>query len=317
MARILAVIPLLLTLTYTSLCQEQKPKETTDPQKMETSVWRVPIQFFSSADPSNKNGLRKPLPGFHSKQNPNSIQYDASEFLKSQGVAFPPGSDAIYDESGGCLIVRNTREQLELISSLWSDGGVTNGPRNVLIDLSTFECDLPVNDNSDAAHRPTYSDLLRLPKKNIKLLDRVNVVTKSGQRSTVNHLKNPASNKPPGTEFEKDFNPKPSESNSFHKGESGTLAEVEPQVGPDDTTIDVNLSYRFRTQSEGNGASEVSFATSVTSWDDYPVVLHVSPVQNHAGKYIVVVMTPQLINSGGWKLKEAREDLKKTGTEAH
>jgi len=47
------------------------------------------------------------------------------------------------------------------------------------------------------------------------------------------------------------------------------------------------------------------------SWDDYPAALHVSPVQDQVGKFIVVVGKIRVVNPGGWNLKALREEAAK------
>lgn len=310
MARLALAVFLLAAFGFHGFCQEAKSEEAKDSQKLKIGVWRVPPGFISAANPDEKSGARKPLTGFKSKQNPYAVQYDASEFLKSQGVSQAPGSEAIYDQNSQSMIVRNTQENLDLVDVLL--GGCGGGwALNVAAEISTLECILPKNANSAASNWPTYSDLKRLPGKNVKLLDRVSTVTRSGQRSRLDHVLNPAS--PPASDGKSATDPEQAavDPSMFQKGESGTRVEVETTVGPDNNTVDTNISYRFRNQPAGNAASEISFTTSFASWDDYPVVLHVSPVQNQEGKFLVVVGNIRLVNPGGWNLKELRDEAAK------
>ncbi len=314
MTRICAVIALFLAVGFKGFCQEPNPPEAKDPRKMEIGVWRVPPGFIPGTDPSDKNGFRKPLRGFKSKHNQEAVQYDATEFLKSMGIAFPPGSEALYNQSLRCLIVRNTPENLDLIDAMGCEGDRAAGPTNVAIEISAFECVIPSEGNAASANWPTYSDIKGLPTKCVKLLDRVSAVTRSGQRIAISHVINPASSKASGDNTPKDPEQAAADQTLFQNGESGTKAEVETVVGPDNNTIDTNISYRFRKQSAGNAASEINFVTSFVSWDDYPTVLHVSPVQNQEGKFLVVVGNIRLVNPGGWNLKALRDEAAKAAT---
>jgi len=311
MPRLIAVISLLVVCVFNGLCQEAKPPEAKDSQKLELGVWRVPPGFISSADPSDKNGNRKPLPGFRPIDGSSHVRYDASEFLKSQGVTLPPGNEAIYDLDAGCLVVLTTQDNLELLETLF-EACVDSYPTNLAVEISTLECVIPAESKAASSSWPTYTDLKRLPDKNVKLLGRVAAVTKTGQRVSIQHVTNPAAVKPSGGEQAKSSAQSCANSLIFQTGESGAKVEVEPVVGADGVTIDVNISYRFRSQRVGNAISEMSSSTSFTTWDDYPIVLQVSPVPNQDGKFLVVVGTVRLVNPGGWNFKELRDASKTT-----
>jgi general secretion pathway protein D len=63
---------------------------------------------------------------------------DAKDFLTSNGVAFPPGSSAIYLPSSSKLIVRNTQENLDLIDAI-VEASATTGPVQVEIESKFVE----------------------------------------------------------------------------------------------------------------------------------------------------------------------------------
>lgn len=274
---------------------------------MEIGVWRVPPGFVPGTDPSVKNEFRKPLSGFKSKHNLEDVQFDATDFLKNEGVSCPPGSEAIYNQSSQCLIVRNTPENLDLIDTLGCEGCRSAGPTNLAIEITALECVIPSTGNGVSTNWPTYSDIKGMPAKHVRLLDRVSSVTRSGQRIAMSHVINPASSKASGDNSPKDPEQASADQTLFQNGESGTKAEVEPAVGPDNITVATNISYRFRNQSAGDATTEVRFTTAFVSWDGYPVVLHVSPVQDQEGKFLVVVGNIRLVNPGGWNIKEIRD----------
>lgn len=63
---------------------------------------------------------------------------EARDFLTAQGVAFPPGSSAIYLPSSSKLIVRNTQENLDLIDAI-VEASSTMGPVQVEIESKFVE----------------------------------------------------------------------------------------------------------------------------------------------------------------------------------
>jgi hypothetical protein len=302
MTRPIAVIALLMACAFNGLCQEAKPPEAN--QKLKIGIWSLPQSFVSKADPSNKNGMRKPEPGFKSINDSSHVRYDASEYLKSQGATLPPGNEAIYDPDAGCLVVLTTQDNLDLLAALFE--GCVEYSMILAVEISTLECLIPSENKAVSSSWPTYDDLQHLPDKNIKLLDRVAAVTKTGQRVSIQHISNPAPVKPSGGE-QKNSAQASADSLIFQAGESGTKAEVEPVVGPDGVTIDVNISYRFRSQAVENAISELSSSTTFVTWDGYPIILQVSPVPNQEGKFLVVVGTVRLVNPGGWNTKEIRD----------
>lgn len=88
-----------------------------------------------------------PQPGSSGVPDPNKARVaqrqDAKEYLSSQGVDFPPGAGAIYITIGSKLIVRNTKENIDLLDSL-VDAAVDVSPTQVEIQTKFLE----VNQNN-------------------------------------------------------------------------------------------------------------------------------------------------------------------------
>lgn len=301
MVRSVAIVSLLLIFVVDGFCADPEEKSATDAQNLVMGVWRVPPGFISTPDLSDKNGTRKPLPGFQSKQNPNAVQFDASDFLRGCGFSFPPGSDAIYDQNSSSLIVRNTQENLDLVDALIGGCG-GEFPSNVVVDISTYEVQLPAQNVGPFATWPTAFVLQELPNLDKKLLDRISVLTKSGRRASIKHLIAPdtASASPPP-----ELRDETESTDLFQDDESGTIVDCEPIVGPNNVVIDANVTYRFRSPASSKESSEICFNTEFTTWEGYPVVLHVSPSPTHEGKFLVVVANIRVVNAGGWNFKEA------------
>jgi hypothetical protein len=309
MPRKFAVLPLLVFFALSCLGAEKKAAHEDSSPQMEIGIYRVPPSVFSTADPSDKNGNRKYLKGIKSTHRPESLQFDIKEYLELQGVTFPPRSFAIYDQNQSSVLAYNTPENLDLIDMTFGPNNRFPNPEMVSIELSAIECSLPSDKILPSSKQTAYAELEKLAGKSMKLLDRASVITNSGQRCVFSHILNPAADHPPASESKPDDMQK-----SFASTESGTKAEIEAVCGLATPDIDFNMYYRFQQaagKTNGNTALSITFTTSFTAWDDYPVVLHVSPIPNHEGKFLAVVLRARIVNPGGWKPKDARDAAKK------
>lgn len=272
------VVAMFLVLGWNVFAEEDSsPREN-----FEIGVWKVPPGFLVAASTSSSQiEALKRLPGFRSDQPAELAQYDAKDFLEQMGLVFPPGSEAIFDAASGSLIVRNTRENLELVEHL-SDcpGGIPTS--NIAIEVSTYQCKLPTEYSGSSASWPSYFRLIK-SGVDLKLLDRVSTVTKSGVRSTLNHVVSATAATPSATP------PVKADAKSFRDGEYGTIAECETVMGPDGRTIDANVNYRFRQSGTNNAPSEITINTSFTTMDGLPVILSVSPSPSEEGKFNITI----------------------------
>ncbi len=223
--------------------------------------------------------------------------FDVREFLAQYGISFPPGSVADYD--GGVLLVRNTAVNLALVDRIFGKGPGLAPELEPSIQVSTYECALPASGKVLPWDDLTFADMAKLPPGSAKLVDTNLIMTRSGQRSVSNHFIDPkdkkkdAGNKQPGPV------PQP----TFHDGGTGSLLEIEPVVGSDGDTVDINLGYQLRiAQAGGNGCVELNFVSSFTAWSEYPAVIHSSAVPNEPGKYFVVVALVKLAGLDEYKL---------------
>lgn len=295
-----SVIAIFLVPAWIAFAEEATPPS----EKLEVGVWNVPPEFILTLHPTNsassQNVPGKLVPGFRSGRPPELSQYDAKAFLEASGITFPPGSEAIFDAGTGSLVVRNTRENLELVDNL-SEGGPVVSPSNIAIEISTFECALPAEYATTAAPWPSYFQLIKDCPDRL-LLDRVSTVTKSGIRAAMNHILSKSNPTPAATPAEKKAG------ETFQPGELGTIAESELVLGPDGQTVDANLTYRFRQMGAGNTPSEVTLNTSFTTTTGHPVVISVSPSPTEKGKFIVVVANIRLAGYRDWGLKKDPPD---------
>ena len=301
MARIITLAVLLLALSFRGLCEEPNAEKTTA-TKMTARSYRVPPGFFTIADPSNKDGTRKPNPGF--SYNPGSQrEIDATEWLRQAGMQFPSGSMAIYDRVESALIVVNTPENLELVETIV--GGCRSGfALMVQAEFSAVECSLTSTADTLSLDRLSYSDLTQLAGNSMKQVNGASLLGKSGQRCTMEHIvKSPAvkcsGSSVPYSEF----------ATKFAEDEFGTKVELEPTIGPDMISMDLNTVYRLRYKA-GNQIVYLEFQTALLAWDNYPLVLHVSPLPDQKGKFVAIILRAQIVKCGGWKFPTAHTDAK-------
>ena len=146
----LSNVPLYVALDYISKLSNLKLKidpyavsivplsEPTD--VMVTREYQVPPTFIppKALDAS----ASFPQPGSAGVPDPNKARVaqkmDAKEYLSSQGVEFPPGASANYLSTGSKLVVRNTRDNIDLIDSL-VDAAVGVSPSQVDIQTKFLE----------------------------------------------------------------------------------------------------------------------------------------------------------------------------------
>ena len=126
----LSNVPLYVALDYISKLSNLKLKidpyavsivplsEPTD--VMITREYKVPPNFIPPKSLDTTGSL--PQPGSSGIPDPNKVRIaprqEAKDYLSSQGVEFPPGASANYLPSGSKLVVRNTRDNIDVIDSL-------------------------------------------------------------------------------------------------------------------------------------------------------------------------------------------------------
>ncbi|HEY1769221.1 MAG TPA: Amuc_1098 family type IV pilus outer membrane protein [Chthoniobacterales bacterium] len=116
-----------------------------------TKEYRVPPGFISSSVNVGESALNQPAArsggaqGGTGKDTQESTggqqlvnRQTALDFLKDQGVPFPPGASANFLPQSSRLIVRNTEENLELVDALVEQANVA-GPKQVEIEAKFVE----------------------------------------------------------------------------------------------------------------------------------------------------------------------------------
>lgn len=145
-------VPLYVALDYVAKLSGMKLKidpyavaivplnENTD--SLITKEYQVPPTFIPPK-PSDSSAGTLPQPGFAGGvPDPNKARVaqrmDAKEYLLSQGVGFPSGASANYLSAGSKLVVRNTRDNLDVIDSL-VDAAMGVAPSQVEIQTKFLE----------------------------------------------------------------------------------------------------------------------------------------------------------------------------------
>lgn len=143
-------VPLYVALDYISKLSNMKLKidpyavsivplaEPTD--VMLTKEYQVPPTFIPPKSLDAAGGAAQP--GSAGIPDPNKARVaqrmDAKDYLVSQGVDFPPGASANYLASGSKLVVRNTRDNMDVIDSL-VDAAMGVAPSQVDIQTKFLE----------------------------------------------------------------------------------------------------------------------------------------------------------------------------------
>ncbi|NBZ95524.1 MAG: type II and III secretion system protein [Proteobacteria bacterium] len=107
---------------------------------MVTKEYQVPPTFIPPKSLDSSSGL--PQPGSAGVPDPNKVRVaqrmDAKDYLVSQGVEFPIGSSANYLAAGSKLVIRNTRDNIDVIDSL-VDAAMGVAPSQVDIQTKFLE----------------------------------------------------------------------------------------------------------------------------------------------------------------------------------
>jgi general secretion pathway protein D len=146
---ILNQVPLYVALDY--LCKLSNLKLKIDPYAVSivplseptdilvTKEYQVPPTFIPPK-PLNAGGGIPQAGGGVSDPNTSRVagRYNAQDYLASQGVDFPPGASANYLPSGSKLVVRNTRDNIDVIDAL-VDAAMGVAPSQVDIQTKFLE----------------------------------------------------------------------------------------------------------------------------------------------------------------------------------
>ncbi len=187
---------------------------------------------------------------------------DPQEVLERVGVSFPKGASATYHPIGSRLVVVNTDEQLELIEIYLGIDGCGGTTREISICYETIEVEAALYHNwmfenrlSNAGHWLRLQTQEWLKAGEATVVETVVICARSGQRAKTESVSEFIYPGEPGTpeipnqlhlEGKETKSPiTPSMSSSFGTRNLGVTLEVDPVLGADDWTIDLNLGPQF------------------------------------------------------------------------
>ncbi len=205
---------------------------------MQTRYFKVPPDFLS-LDASTEAGSAPVDP--LARNLPAKI-YSPKDVQKAAGVPFPEGAAAAFDLATSTLIVTNTPENLDMIDSFTNYGCYR--PMGLVHTLHIIEADAATLRKiaDETANISDHSKaLLKLEalvaQRKARFVSTQQLETRSGQRASIHA----------GTERMSVTKFRKSDASgemvaAVDRSPGGTRLEVEPIVGPDGWTIDINLS---------------------------------------------------------------------------
>lgn len=270
-----------------------------------TRVFKVPVEIFTQPDSGNVVGERKtgkgvkllpPLPG----ELPGQRRFDVRDFLKLQGVEVPAEGEATFSEEASALVIRASEEQIQLVEALIAfpcDGPIPFV--QVTFSLVRFTLKEPLKDSLSLS----YATLRRDVGDSWQVIDQQLLTTRSGTaaRHATGNGSGQAAFVGVSVDGKADRLAGQFQLRDFAENEVGTRLEVEPVIGPDALTVDVNLTYRHRSKANGHEAAyEHELTTSIPMWSGYPEVLQLVAVDQaepfgEPQKYRALILKTQIV----------------------
>jgi hypothetical protein len=182
-----------------------------------------------------------------------SVRITALEVLKAQGIPFPPGSSANFTPSTGELLVRNTPENMALVEEYVKSIMATN-PRVIVTTVHIVQADgailrkLEAETATTADHTAMWENLEKeAAAGRAKVVRCAWLETRSGQRATFEGFTERIYSS--GAAYEKGGDEKGSSPRAlqteFEMQPVGLRFELDPVIGPDGVTCDLNLSLEY------------------------------------------------------------------------
>lgn len=229
---------LFLSLSYA----QEKPDE-----ELFTNVYQLPPGLLTSQSSSDDDPFAA------------SKGRSMKEILKSYGVNFPPGASAIYGAPTAMIIIRNTEEELAKVDALFEELRLENAPRQLHIVAEYIEVEAKLYHNWMFENRITGDGTpLRkqaqewLQDEKATLVEAISTTARSGQRAKTDSVNQVIYPTEPGIheipndlQLEGDDAKVPfarSFPTAFLTRNVGSTFEVDPVLGADNVTIDLNLS---------------------------------------------------------------------------
>jgi hypothetical protein len=227
------------------------------PAGMEVRRYRVPADFLAR-DPANYSAPAAPADPFAAgggaaAEPKIAVRMTALNILQARGIPFPEGSSASFIPATSELVVRNTPENLQKLEA-FLESIRDRAPLTVGLVFYVVQGDAAAmrQIEADTANIADHTEVwgkveAEAAQGRIKIVRTTWIETRSGQRATFEGgeehvyfkgMKVAAFNTP---EFSPTFKPE-------HEMELvGTRMEVDPVIGPDNRTLDLNFSLEHDT----------------------------------------------------------------------
>lgn len=214
--------------------------------------------YSSGAQGANADPFADPVPTANSgRRERRNLQ----EALEEAGVKFPEGTSAKYNSADWTLTVVNSEEQIELVEAYFDSFHIDLGT-SIHVRAEIYELAKPhvIQLIESAAHESDHRPERNAAKRAVqqgkgRLVAMPSVIGRSGQRSTVEDLaemfqlvvvaEREGETEEKGRESKRGF--------TF-----GTTFEVDPVLGADEYTIDLNFRLEHDPDSEANWPSASS-----------------------------------------------------------
>lgn len=255
------------------------PAMAADKPKMVTIAYPTPPGlFFHSSEGSKPERELKPLKGVVPIDEKSHGIYDVREYFSAEGITFPDGSEATYFTQRSMLVVRNTRENLDLFDTLF-DHGCYLPPLSLRNEISVVTMELP---DGHSEKMPTLSELRKMAGDSWLEISRIALLSKSGMRVT-----GAAAN---GKDSGNDAKLPPDA--------MGSICEIETVIGPDGYTMDSNLSFQFRGMAGANKLPlNIRYSGSASLWDSHTQILQIVSATEKAPAYALLLRVTTVLPS--------------------
>lgn len=276
-----------------------------------TRVFKVPLEIFTQPGSGTVGGERKTGQGVRllpalSGELPGQRRFDVRDFLKLQGVEVSAEGEATFFEEASALVIRASEEQIQLVEALFVSP--CDGPIpfvQVTFSLVRFTLKEPLKDSVGLS----YATLRREAGDSWHVIDQQLLTTRSGTaaRYATGNGSGRAAFVGVSVDGKADRLAGQFQLRDFAENEAGTRLEVEPVIGPDALTVDVNLTYRHRSKANGREAAyEHELTTSVPVWSGYPEVLQLVTVEQaepfgEPQKYRALILKTQIVYPSRWR----------------
>jgi hypothetical protein len=205
-----------------------EPNTDADPKAWNARQFRAPHDFLSAGGAPPKRMTAKMI-------------------LEAEGIRFPDGATASFNPTSAKLFVKNTNENLDLVEAFF-DSMLYTPPTSIAFTTHVLQGPgsllrrLTAQAASKSDHRAELDELLAAVKAGtVQHLNTARIETKSGTRATAEQVTQHQAI----TEVSVNDKGEPFFTQEMRR--VGLLLELEPTVGADGVTVELNIAPEFHT----------------------------------------------------------------------